>query len=426
MANIKASLITDINFSLIEEYKTYILTSKPIAEGGDRSTSGKLQIKLEKALGEEVFGAKKVVGDGRFEQDWFIDDKAAAQEIASNLGMFQIDKDGVLRIEGKLQTKGADSATTTGIGGTVLFNKNTLDFSILKEIRRNLGSIDKLRKEEEAIAFEDLILNQLKKPGTTPADRFNYLEKNAPKTIHNPAYNKSKNLVIFSKTAGSLQAYNIFFPRSKFKTPIFGVNVTDRTIKYQVQTAFEKSIVEKLNSAATVGINKQNEKEQLSLQKSLASRVKVARTKTTSITFGQETKTKASSKENITIIYYTTNSMPVSKAKIRGGRKLTYKPVQGPSLVDITVAVRGRTKLRMRRGLGEPNPPKIFERSGTFRSSIEAIANMRTNSIEYFYTPYYQSLERYGYEINELVEGSIRSIAQAQFNRRFNLTRRNT
>jgi hypothetical protein len=118
--------------------------------------------------------------------------------------------------------------------------------------------------------------------------------------------------------------------------------------------------------------------------------------------------------------------MPVSKAKIRGGRKLTYKPVQGPSLIDITVAVRGRTKLRMRRGLGEPNPPKIFERSGTFRSSIEAIANMRTNSIEYFYTPYYQSLERYGYEINELVEGSIRSIAQAQFNRRFNLTRRNT
>jgi hypothetical protein len=306
-----------------------------------------------------------------------------------------------------------------------LFNKNTLDFSILKEIRRNLGSIDKLRKEEEAIAFEDLILNQLKKPGTSAA-RFNYLEKNAPKTIHNPAYNKSKNLVIFSKTAGSLQAYNIFFPRSKFKPPIFGVNVTDRTIKYQVQTAFEKSIVEKLNSAATVGINKQNEKEQLSLQKSLASRVKVARTKTTSITFGQETKTKASSKESISIIYYTTNSMPVSKAKIRGGRKLTYKPVQGPSLIDITVAVRGRTKLRMRRGLGEPNPPKIFERSGTFRSSIEAIANMRTNSIEYFYTPYYQSLERYGYEINELVEGSIRSIAQAQFNRRFNLTRRNT
>jgi SOS response regulatory protein OraA/RecX len=420
MSNIKASLITNIgNPSLLAEYAEYVRTT-------DQSTRGNLQIKLEKALGEQVFGAKKVARDDRFEQDWFIDDKAAAQEIANNLGMFQIDKDGVLRIEGKLQTKGVSSDSTTGIGTTVLFNKNTLDFSILKEIRRNLGSTNKLRKEEEAIAFEDLILNQLKKQGTTPADRFNYLEKNAPKTIHNPAYNKSKNLVIFSKTAGSLQAYNIFFPRSKFKPPIFGVSITDRTIKYQVQTAFEKSIVKELKSATTTGINKQNEKEQLSLEKSLASKLKVARTKTTSITFGKETKTKASSKENITIIYYTTNSMPVSSAKIRGGRKLTYSPVQGPSLVDITVAVRGRTKLRMRRGSGNPRPPKIYERTGDFRSSIEAVADLRANTIQYFYTPYYERLERYGYEINDLVEGSIRSVAQAQFKRNFNLIRRNT
>jgi hypothetical protein len=419
MANIKASLITNIgNPSLLAEYAEYIRTT-------DQTTRSNLQRKLETALGEQVFGAKKTVSDGRFEQDWFIEDKAAAQEIAKNLGMFTIDKDGVLRIEGKLQIKGKDSSTLTNIGGTVLLGKQTLDFSILKEIRRNLGSTNKLRKEEEAIAFEDLILNQLKKEGTSAA-RFNYLEKNAPKTIHNPAYNKSKNLVIFSKTAGSLQAYNIFFPRSKFKPPIFGVSVRDRTIKYEVQTAFEKSIVRALNSAATTGISKQNEKEQLDLQNSLASRLKVARTKTTAITFGRATKTRAKPKENISIIYYTTNSMPVSKAKIRGGRKLTYKPVQGPSLIDITVAVRGRTKLRMRRGSGNPRPPKIYERSGDFRSSIEAIADMRSNTIQYFYTPYYDRLEKYGYEINDLVEGSIRSVAQAQFNRRFNLTRRNT
>ncbi len=419
MANIKASLITNINFSLLEEYKAYIRASKPIAEGGDRSTSANLQIKLEKALGEQVFGAKKVAGDGRFEQDWLIDDKAAAQEIASNLGVFQIDKDGVLRIEAKLQAKGEESTTTTGIGGTVLFNKNTLDFSILKELRRNLGSADKLRTKEEAVAFEDIILNELKKQRTSSA-KFNYLEKNALKTIHNPAYNKSKNLTIFSKTAGSLQAYNIYFPRSKFKTPIFGVNVRDRTIKYQVQTAFEKSIVKKLNSAATVGINKQIEKEQLSLQNSLASRLKVARTKTTSITFGRGTNTK---KENINIIYYTTNSMPVSSAKIIGGKKLTYKPVQELSLIDITVAVRGRTRLRMRRGVGNPRPPKIYERSGTFRASIEAVADIRQRRINYFYLPYYDSLEAYGYEINDLVEGSIRAISQKLFGQQFVLQR---
>jgi hypothetical protein len=418
MSNITASLITNVgNPSLLAEYAEYV-------RAADESTRGNLQRKLETALGEQVFGAKKVAGDGRFEQDWFIDDKAAAQEIANNLGMFQIDKDGVLRIEGKLQRKGEGTGTLTGIGGTVLLDRKTLDFSILKEIRRNLGSINKLRKEEEGIAFETLILNQLKKEGTSAA-RFNYLEKNAPKTIHTPAYNKSKNLVIFSQTAGSLQAYNIFFPRSKFKPPIFGVSIADRTINYEIQTAFEKQVVAALKNASTQGINKQNEKEQIDLQKSLASQLKVAKRKTTSITFGRATK-GVRPKENINIIYYTTNSMPVSKAVIRGGRKLTYKPVQGPSLIDITVAVRGRTRLRMRRGAGEPRPPKIYERTGNFRSSIEAIADLRTSTIQYFYEPYYQRLEQYGYEITDLVEGSIRAVAQAQFNRRFNLTRRNT
>ena len=80
----------------------------------------------------------------------------------------------------------------------------------------------------------------------------------------------------------------------------------------------------------------------------------------------------------------------------------------------------------MRRGAGRPRPPKIYERTGDFRSSIQAIANLRANTIEYFYNPDYESLERYGYEINNLVEGSIRAVAQAQFNQRFNLIRRNT
>lgn len=417
MANITASLITLVgNTSLLAEYGQYIDTAT------DESTRSKIQQKLEKALGQQVFGAKKAK-DARFQQDWFIDDKAAAQEIANNLGMFQIDKDGVLRIEAKLQRKDEGSDALTTIGGTVLFsrvNKKKLDFSILKEIRKNLGSTDNLKTKKEGISFEALILNQLKQQEGSAA-KFNYLEKNAPKTIHTPAYNKSKNLVIFSKTGDSLQAYNIFFPRSKFKPPIFGVSIADRTINYEIQTTFEKQVIKALNSAATEGINEQIQKEQLKLQKSLVSRVKV-KSKKSSVSI-PVTKDK---KENINIIYYTTNSMPMSKATIRGGKKLIYQPVQGPSLIDITVAVRGRTKLRMRRGAGEPRPPKIYERDGDFRSSIEAIADLRSNTIEYFYTPYYQRLERYGYEITDLVEGSIRAVAQAQFNQRFNLTRRNT
>lgn len=420
MSNIKVSLIANIGSpSLLTEYGEYI-------NAADESARTNLQQKLEKSLGKQIFGAKKVVGDARFEQDWYIDDKKAAQEIVNNLGMFQIDNDGVLRIEAKLQRKGEDSGTLTGIGGSVLFQSKgvrteSLDFSILREIKRRTKSTDRLRSREQGVAFESIILESIKAKETAAA-KFNYLAAIAPKTIHAPAYQKSKNLTIFSKTAGSLQAYNIFFPRSKFKTPIFGVSVSDRTIKYELQTSFEKQIVSRLKTLVPKDINKQNEKEQLELQKSLVSNLRVAGKKKTSIIYGRG---KQRTEDKIDIIYYTTNSMPMSKGIIRGGKKLKVAD-EGPSLIDISVAVRNRTRLRMRRGDREPYPPKIFERSGDFRSSIEAVANLQSNMIEYFYTPYYDRLERYGYEINDLVEGSIRAIAQSKFNRRFNLTRRFT
>ena len=104
-----------------------------------------------------------------------------------------------------------------------------------------------------------------------------------------------------------------------------------------------------------------------------------------------------------------------------------------PSVIEITKAVQGRTRLRMRRktnaaisrGL-KPSPPNIYERDRTFRESIRAYADFKANTIEYHYENYYDSLERYGYRIEDLVEGSIRSIARQYFNRQFNLVRTNT
>lgn len=410
MANIKASLVTNIgNPSLLETYENYI-------NAADEASRVNLQQKLEKALGKQVFGAKKVAGDPKLIPDWYVSDYDISKEIIKNLGMFQIDEDGQLRIEAKLQRKAESSGTRTTIGTSKLFTAT--DNSIIKEIVANTG-------RKETVNINNTIYNFLRKIGTKQSrssDLFNYLEKNAPMSVHNPAYQKSKNLVIFSKTEGSLLAYNIFFPRNKFKTPIFGVTLgTDKTLSYVLQTSFEKTLVKKLKNTY-LDMNNQILEE----QRSLASKLAVASTKSTSITFGEKQRgRKTRPRETIDIIYYTTNSMPMSKGRIKKSKKITFKD-EGPSLIDITVAVRGRTRLRMRRGSGEPRPPKIYERSGAFRSSIEAIANLRANTIEYFYTPHYDSLERYGYEINELVEGSIRSIAQAKFNRRFNLIRRNT
>lgn len=411
MANIKASLITLVgNPSLLETYESYIIAA-------NETSRNKLQEKLEIALGKQVFGAKKVAGNPKLVQDWFVSDYEMSKEIVNNLGMFEIDEDGQLRIEAKLQRKDESSKTRTTIGTSKLFS--TSENSIIKEIIKNTN-------RKETVNINNTIYNFLRRIGnkqTRSSDLFNYLAKNAPISVHNPAYQKSKNLVIFSKLEGSLLAYNIFFPRSKFKTPIFGVTLSsDKTLSYVLQTSFEKTLVEKLQSTY-LDVNTQI----LEDQQTLASRLAVAASKRTSITFGDKQKGRRTKpRETIEIIYYTTNSMPLSDAKIKKDKKITYKPVQDPSLVDITVAVRGRTKLRMRRGSGQPKPPKIYERSGDFRSSIEAVADLRANTIQYFYTPYYERLERYGYEINDLVEGSIRSVAQAQFNRRFNLIRRNT
>jgi len=409
MSNIKISVLNLVgNPSLLALYSTYINTV-------DEISRVRLQQKLERSLGERVFGAKKVAGNPRLIQDWYVSDTDAAKEIVKNLGMFEIDEDGQLRIEAKLQRKQESSRTVTTIGGGALSN------SIIAEI------ISKTNKTETPDVAER-VFRSLKrvKSGT---NLFNYLEKNAPTTIHNQAYQKSKNLVIFSKTQGSLLAYQIFFPRSKFKAPIFGASIdAEKNINYFIQTSFQKQIVNAASDAA-IDINVQNIKEQKEYTNKFVSSVKAvkpSKISTSAITFSTRLPgRKTRPTEKIDIIYYTTNSMPLSKGQVRKGKKFTYVE-DGPSLIDITVAVRGRTKLRMRRGSGNPRPPKIYERTGDFRSSIEAVADLRSNTIQYFYTPYYERLERYGYEINDLVEGSIRSVAQAQFNRRFNLIRRNT
>lgn len=113
------------------------------------------------------------------------------------------------------------------------------------------------------------------------------------------------------------------------------------------------------------------------------------------------------------------------KVKYPKTKEKTREPSRELSILDITMLVRGRTKLKMRRGSAAPSPPKIYERSGAFRGSIEAVANMNTDIINYFYTPYYDALQRYGYTIQDMVEGSIRDIARERLGGQF-ILRKNT
>lgn len=89
--------------------------------------------------------------------------------------------------------------------------------------------------------------------------------------------------------------------------------------------------------------------------------------------------------------------------------------IEKESAIDVTVLVKAKVKQRMRRGAGKPRPPKIYERTGAFRNSIRAFFNFRQRTVDYFYEPYYQKLERSGYQVTNLVEDSIRSVIQTKF-----------
>ena len=231
------------------------------------------------------------------------------------------------------------------------------------------------------------------------ANLFNFMKDNAPR-FHGEAYNKAKNLTIFSKSDTSILAYQIYFPRSSFTSDKFGVSYEADNEKrtfafsYYLTNSFERNLKEAVQDNITkIALESVKDLKYEYLKKEKQVR------------FGRK------SSEKIDIYWAHSNSIPVANIKTTIPKT---KPIAStmPSIIDITKLVRTRTKLRMRRGVGNPKPPKIYERSGTFRNSIEAVANMQTDTINYFYLPYYSSLEKYGYEINTLVEGSIRAVAQ--------------
>jgi hypothetical protein len=71
---------------------------------------------------------------------------------------------------------------------------------------------------------------------------------------------------------------------------------------------------------------------------------------------------------------------------------------------------------------GKAKPPTLTYRTGRFVENLEvAQVNYKNSIIKYYSLPLYYSLEDYGYEVEELIEGSIREISQNLYSRQFNL-----
>jgi len=102
-------------------------------------------------------------------------------------------------------------------------------------------------------------------------------------------------------------------------------------------------------------------------------------------------------------------------SKIRKGRFASA--AQLTSLLQIEVLSRMKKS-------GRAKPPTLTTRSGRFVENLEiAQINYKNSIINYYSLPLYYSLEDYGYEVENLIEGSIRDITQKLYSRQFNLIR---
>jgi len=381
MANIRISALEiQVDKFVIEKYDNYIRQ----VESESRNAS-----ELEDIF-KDLYGARRVGGSKPLVPDFSVSSDSLIKGLAP---IFKRERTGELNIEAKFTRRSTQSSTETTIGGRVIG-------SVAKELRKSLGV-----KEDP----EDLYNTIKNKLGVrSGADLFNFLEANAPR-FHKEAYNKAKNLTIFGKkNSTSVIAYQIYFPYNSFKSDKFGVSyVADNVSKtfafsYFLRNSFENSLKKAvIDNVTRTSLDRFKDFEY----------ERYTKTKKT-VKFGK------SSSETVDVYWAHSNSIPVVNITTKIPKQSRASPTT-PRIIDITMLVRGRARLRMRRGSGLATPPKIHERSGTFRGSIQAIANMQSSTIDYFYLPYYDSLEKYGYQISELVEGSIRAIAQERLGRQF-------
>lgn len=423
MAQIRAMAfsIIDEGWKVREKYAEH-------ARSLNKKRSNKLDAELEHALAA-TFGAKVVGGNKQLVPDFIVD-----ENLENLLSVLPFEKDSIqnlTKIEAKFGYEQRSANTLTTIGGVRVNSKN-----ILPELTRSRSSYIGDRTEFNTARFANKgeTLDQQKEYNTAlklaisnlikqskAKNTFDFF-KNTSEKFFNKAYEKAKNLTMVKVYNGSPVVYNIYFPKEKFNSTIFQMSVTGSSadsqkapyikVDVKIKSNFEKSLIDKLNNYIIKA-------DYASLQSLQAAAVNF-NYKDSDIEYGTK------NIETIRIGWNHTQSITQATGtlNIRIPTFKAPKPIAQTSIVDITQLVQGKVKQRMRRGSGEPYPSKIYERTGTFRSSIIAYADLNAKVVSYFYLPYYDSLESYGYEISGLVEGSIRTIVQERFKDKFMLKRR--
>ena len=110
------------------------------------------------------------------------------------------------------------------------------------------------------------------------------------------------------------------------------------------------------------------------------------------------------------------------KGALVGKTATETRPQRFISGVQLSQLVQKRLGQTMRK-FGDPQTPDLTERSGTFRNSVNIIANYRKGVIMYYYNPIYDSLNKFGYKPSEQVGRATREVVQSLYARAFNIVK---
>lgn len=194
-------------------------------------------------------------------------------------------------------------------------------------------------------------------------------------------------------------------PFNKFNSKFFKATIEDKAIVIYINDRFQKELFTQINEVYVGKIS--NTK--------VTKRVKIGKTSVSLDFFPAQDGSQIFGAEVVSSIRTQPNNATRVIVPTQPPTEEIDDRITRESVVDVTILVKSKIKQRMRRGVGKPRPPKIYERTGTFRNSIRAYFNFKQRTVDYFYEPYYQKLERSGYQVTNLVEDSIRSVMQAKF-----------
>jgi hypothetical protein len=349
---------------------------------------------LEKQIAT-MFGSVARGGNAKLIPDFDITNKEVAGALSQALGT------DITSIEAKLRQSmnvGATSLldiaksksrTEIGIGGSVAPD----------DVLGNL-SADRIKKLNANNGF--ILFNSIRTKTPALFDQF---------------YNKAKLLQISYKIGTSIQALNAYTPKANFKVPPFKMRYysTNNTIYLSLNDSFEKKLLAELSDVEPIAV--------ATLKQFTDGLDKAIRQKRYITTKGKARATR------IDVLIPTGGSIPISAARIAtvtSKKETQDKAQQFISSAQWTALVQKRLAITMSK-FGEPSAPNLKWRTGkNFVDSVKINVNYRTKpepTATYWYNPFLDSLQAYGYRPDLQVARATREVAQQLYARKFNIIR---